>query len=116
MVASMIAAMASRTLFMSHSPGQLEASQCGGGSAGQSNDTTDVQAVDHRGGNEDRGTPLLGRLVDDIHCAQLQRNGVVTVGVRSIEKFPRNFLLRCAEDDSCRLLALGLCLPAHRIL
>ena len=75
-----------------------------------------IHAVDHRRRHQDRSATLLGRFIDDIHCAQLQSGRVIGVGYGRLDELSRNRRLSRSKNYPSLLFALGLGLSRHSVL
>ena len=75
-----------------------------------------IHAVDHGRRYQDRRAALLGGLVDDVHGAELQRRRAAGIDIGRLDEFLRDFLFGLSEQHARQFLALGLRLPAHRVL
>src|SRR3954464_2731180 len=75
-----------------------------------------VHAVHHGRRHQDRGSPLLGCFVDDVHRPKLQRCRVIGVDISGLNELARNLGFRRSENDTGLLLALRLGLTRHGIL
>jgi two-component sensor histidine kinase len=53
-----------------------------------------IQAIDHRCRDQNRGSTLLGRLINDVHGAQLQSGRMIRIGHGCLDKLSREALLR----------------------
>ena len=86
---------------------------CGGDKADRAGR---IHAVDHGRRYEDRGAALLGGFIDDVHGAELQRSRAAGIEIGRFDEFLRDFLFGLPEQHARQFLALGLRLPAHRVL
>src|SRR4051812_44230719 len=75
-----------------------------------------VHAVHHGRRHQDRGPPLLGGFVDDVHRPKLQGGGVVGINLGGLNELARDLGFSRSKDHTGLLLALRLGLARHGIL
>ena len=89
-------------------PSQAVQGNTAGGGGARPSAPAGFMAVDHRSRNENCGTTLLGRLIDDVHSAQLHRCRTAGIDVGCFDKFVGYLLFGLAEQHTRQSLALGL--------